>query len=125
MTRLLAEVATLVRFGGIGMIATLVHIAVAGVVLWCWPPLSPFVANLIAFLVAFQVSLWGHRRFTFRQQGKWHRFLLVAAAGFALNNVILAALITAGSIAGFGAIVISTFAVPLLMYIAARFWAFT
>lgn len=119
-----SEVATLARFGSVGGAATLVHIAVAGLVLWLWPTLSPFVANLVAFLAAFQVSLWGHRRFTFRRAGRGDRFFVLALAGFALNNGVLGALIAATPIDGFLAIVIATFTVPLLMYVAARFWAF-
>jgi putative flippase GtrA len=124
MSRLLSETATVARFGGVGAIATLVHVAMAGVVLWLWPTLSPFLANVIAFLVAFQISLWGHRRFTFRKAGRGDRFFALALAGFALNNGVLGALLAATPLDDFPAIVIATFAVPLLMYVAARFWAF-
>lgn len=124
MKQLVSEVGTLMRFGGVGVAATLVHLAVAGASFWLWPTISPFIANLLAFLVAFQVSFWGHRHFTFRRNGKGHRFFVLALAGFALNNGVLGALLAATSLDGFVAIVLATFTVPLLMYIAARFWAF-
>lgn len=124
MKRLLGEAGMLARFGGVGVIATLVHLAVAAAAFIVWPTVSPFVANLMAFIVAFQVSFWGHRRFTFRKDGRAHRFFVLALGGFALNNGVLATLLIASSIDGLLAIVIATFTVPLLMYVAARFWAF-
>lgn len=124
MERLIGEAGMLARFGGVGVIATLVHLGVAGLALMVWPDMSPFLANLIAFLVAFQVSFWGHRRFTFRRSGRAHRFFVLAFAGFALNNGVLAALLGLTALNGIVAITAATFAVPLLMYIAARFWAF-
>ncbi|WP_136067486.1 GtrA family protein [Modicisalibacter radicis] len=124
MRRLTEELTTLVRFGGVGVFATLVHLAVAAAVFWFWASISPFLANVLAFLVAFQVSLWGHRRFTFRRRGHSGRFFLVAVAGFAANNGILASLLATTSISGLSAVAISTLLVPLVMFLAARLWAF-
>lgn len=124
MKRLTAELGTLLRFGGVGGVATLVHLGVAGLAFWAWPAISPFLANLVAFLVAFQVSFWGHRHFTFKRMGHGARFFLLALGGFALNNGVLGTLLAATAIDGFVAIVMATFSVPLLMYLAARFWAF-
>ncbi|HAA46080.1 MAG: GtrA-like protein [Halomonas sp. 54_146] len=124
MKRLVGEAGMLARFGGVGVIATLVHLSVAAVAFIVWPTISPFLANLMAFIVAFQISFWGHRRFTFRKDGRAYRFFLLALGGFALNNGVLAALLIASSVDGIFAIVIATFTVPLLMYVAARFWAF-
>ena len=114
----------LARFGGVGGLATLVHLSIAGVMFLIWPTVSPFLANLVAFLVAFQVSFWGHRHFTFRRDGHMHRFFLLALGGFALNNGVLATLLAMSSLNGFIAIVVATFTVPMLVYLAARFWAF-
>ncbi len=124
MEKMKGEVGMLARFGGVGVVATLVHLGVAGLAFMVWPTISPFLANLMAFVVAFQVSFWGHRRFTFRRSGSAHRFFVLALSGFALNNGVLATLLGLSSLNGFVAITVATFAVPLLMYIAARFWAF-
>lgn len=124
MKQLIGEAGMLARFGGVGVLATLVHLSVAGGTFLLWPMVSPFVANLAAFLVAFQVSFWGHRRFTFRREGRVYRFFMLALSGFLLNNGVLAALIAASPLGGYPAIVIATFSVPLLTYLAARFWAF-
>lgn len=124
MKRLLGEAGMLARFGGVGAAATVVHLSVAAIAFIIWPTISPFLANLVAFLVAFQISFWGHRRFTFRREGRASRFFLLALGGFALNNGVLAALLAVSPLQGFIAIVLATFTVPLLMYFAARFWAF-
>ncbi|HBN58937.1 GtrA family protein [Vreelandella aquamarina] len=124
MKRLMGEAGMLARFGGVGAIATLVHLSVAAIAFIIWPTISPFLANLLAFVVAFQVSFWGHRRFTFRKDGRAHRFFLLALGGFALNNSVLAALLAISPVEGIFAIIVATFTVPLLMYVAARFWAF-
>ncbi|MDZ7853747.1 MAG: GtrA family protein [Halomonas sp.] len=124
MSRLLGEAGMLARFGGVGVMATLVHLSVAGLCFQLWPSISPFLANMLAFLVAFQVSFWGHRHFTFRRGGRLYRFLTLALGGFALNNGVLATLLAVTPLPGFLAIVLATFAVPMLVYIAARFWAF-
>ncbi len=124
MKRLMGEAGMLARFGGVGVLATLVHLSVAGFMFIIWPTVSPFLANLVAFLVAFQVSFWGHRHFTFRRDGRAHRFFLLALGGFALNNGVLATLLSVSPIQGFLAIVVATFTVPMLVYLAARFWAF-
>lgn len=114
----------LARFGGVGMLATIVHLGAAALAFFLWPDISPFVANLVAFLLAFQVSYYGHRRFTFRKDGSALRFFALALGGFALNNGVLAFLLGLTSLDGFITIVIATFTVPLLVYLAARFWAF-
>lgn len=114
----------LARFGGVGMVATVVHLGVAALAFFLWPDISPFVANLAAFLLAFQVSYYGHRRFTFRKDGSASRFFVLALGGFVLNNGVLAFLLALTTLDGFITIVVATFTVPLLVYLAARFWAF-
>lgn len=118
------EAGTATRFGLVGLAATGVHLAVAAGVLALWPSLNEFIANIIAFCVAFQVSLVGHRRLTFKRQGSAWRFALVAAVGFALNNGLLAILIRGLEISGFVAIAIATLSVPIVTYLASRMWAF-
>ncbi|MCI0510662.1 putative flippase GtrA [Chromohalobacter marismortui] len=124
MSRRMGEAGTAVRFGLVGGIATGAHLLVAGVLLGFWPVMSEFAANVMAFLVAFQVSLIGHRRVTFRRRGRARRFFLVAASGFALNNGVLAALLAVTPLGGFVAVAIATLTVPVLTYVASRFWAF-
>lgn len=115
----------LVRFGLVGGAATATHLAAAWALLRQWPEMSPFLANLIAFLLAFQVSFWGHSRFTFGTEGSRLRFFLVSGAGFALNNVLLGLLLLPGVFTPFVAICLAAALVPLFVFIASKLWVFT
>ena len=122
-TLLRSDAAEPLRFAAVGAGATLVHIAVAGIVLSAAPSINAFMANAIAFAVAFFVSFFGHRHVTFGRSGSPLRFLLVAVGGFALNNLLVAGLLTL-SASKFTAILVATCAVPVITYLASRFWAF-
>ncbi|MDX9875209.1 MAG: GtrA family protein [Spongiibacteraceae bacterium] len=122
--QLVAEAGKLCRFVLVGLLATAVHLAVAALVLWLRPGTLEFLVNLIAFAVAFQVSLVGHRLYTFRSNGSGRRFLLVALFGFLCNNGLLAAALALTPLEGLAAITLSTLLVPAVTYLASRFWAF-
>lgn len=111
------------RFLIVGGIATATHMLVAVTLFAVYHDLSLYVVNLIAFLVAFLASFYGHKHVTFQTQGSMRRFLLVAIAGFLANNMLLAGCIAIG----FGdliAVIIATASVPLLTYFASSLWAF-
>lgn len=122
--RLAREVRSLSCFALVGISATATHLGVAWLVLVLFDS-SVFVANAMAFAVAFFVSYIGHSRLTFTAgKSSLHRFALVALGGFLLNNVLLGGLVFSGLLEGFFAIVAATLVVPFLVYLAARFWAF-
>lgn len=118
------EAKTAMKFSLVGGSATIAHLSIAAVLSALFPTLSEFVINCCGFAVAFQISLFGHRRLTFRTRGKARRFFLLAVAGFALNNLVLAMLLATTSLSGFWPIGISTLTVPLITYVGARLWAF-
>ncbi|RKQ96325.1 putative flippase GtrA [Kushneria sinocarnis] len=124
MKAILGEAGRITRFGLVGGAATLIHLMVAGALLGLFAGLSPFIANVVAFLVAFLVSLYGHRHITFNRQGSAVKFFVVALAGFALNNFLLASMLAMTPLPDFVALTISTLAVPVVSYLAARLWAF-
>ena len=115
-------------FGAVGLSAMAVHLASVALVL---VPLglSPLVANVIAFLIAFQVSHAGHRRFTFSHhdapasQSRW-RFFAVASGSFAVNELMYAALLRLTSLDYRIALLIVLVAVAALTFFSARNWAF-
>ncbi|WP_106478739.1 GtrA family protein [Phytohalomonas tamaricis] len=118
------EVGKLVRFGLVGGGATFVHLGVAWTLLYFFQSWSPLVVNLIAFLVAFSFSYLGHRHFTFKSEGNVIKFFVIAFAGFALNNGLLAILLSVTDLPDYVALTITTLLVPLVSYFAARLWAF-
>ena len=79
----------LFRFASVGTLAAIVNFSI---VVWLvhffnWHPL---VANIAAFLVAFQVSFFGHRFWTFNHKqhtiGSLPKFFTVAVFSFLLNE---------------------------------------
>jgi putative flippase GtrA len=71
----------LMRFGIIGVLAALTHYAI--VMILTNTGIQPAWANLIAFVIAFWVSYFGHRYFSFAAREVSHqqtlpRFIIVA-----------------------------------------------
>jgi putative flippase GtrA len=84
-------------FTAVGTVAACLNLGVvAGTV-----PLgvSPLVANVVGFLVAFALSFVGHARWSFPAVGRpvgpaLRRFALLSVAGFALNEICYAGALT-------------------------------
>jgi putative flippase GtrA len=115
------------RFGLVGMAALVVHWLV--VVILVPLALVPLVANMFAFLVAFQVSYFGHRRWTFAathlpMQQTLPRFLLVALASFALNEVCYALLLYYTSLDYRVSLLLVLALVASLTFVTSKKWAF-
>ncbi len=112
----------------VGVAAAAVHFAVV-VLLVEFGGLRPLVANPCGWLVAVGVSFAGHHRLTFADNGvpigrSARRFLVISAAGFAVNELAYAALIARGALGyrlGLGAVLVG---VAALTYWASRSWAF-
>ena len=80
------------RFGLVGLSATLVHLTVAWIANQ-WAGFGAYTANGIGFLMAFAFSYLGHFYWTFARQSQHQRslarFLVVAGFGYAITNVIV------------------------------------
>lgn len=116
------------RFIIVGVSALLTHWLVV-ILLVSVAGLPPLGANVIAFLVAFNVSYFGHRHLTFNASERSHRqtlprFATVAASSFLVNETLywlllnftplrydLAMLLVLGTVAG-------------MTYLLGKFWAF-
>lgn len=87
-----AHIFQLARFTTTGSAAALTHYSI--VMLLFKRNIALQYANLIAFLLAYWVSYFGHRIFTFKAQHIAHRqtlpkFTLVAGLGFLFNESFL------------------------------------
>lgn len=111
------------RFLIIGGAATAMHLIVAASLFSLHFGASPYLVNLIAFLVAFVVSFYGHRHVTFKTHGSMRRFLVVAIGGFFVNNLILMLCLKL-SLGEMLSVAIATLCVPVLTYLASSLWAF-
>lgn len=119
--------AQILRFGGVGGVATLSHVA-AALAAEAVLPVTPQQANLAGFAVAVVVSYTGHARFTFdtplRSGRQFQRFLMLSLAGLAASSLtvhLMTTLLGMGFLAAMAAVAV---VVPLFSYIAMRFWVF-
>lgn len=91
--------------------------------------LHPLLANVVAFLVAFNVSYFGHRHLTFQASGRTHRqtlprFATVAASSFLLNEALYWALLSYTPLRYDIAMLLVLGSVAVLTYVLGKFWAF-
>jgi len=115
------------RFGLVGGAATATHFLVALTLIAL--AVHPLWANAWAFVVAFQISFFGHRGFTFRNRKmplgiSARRFVVTALVGFALSELLLAALLHWSEISNTFALVIALATVAVFTFIMGRYWAF-
>ncbi|MCS2609039.1 GtrA family protein [Halomonas dongshanensis] len=113
----------LFRFFVVGGGATLIHLAIAALLIFLFPFLHIYAVNFISFLTAFLFSFLGHQYFTFKRQGSLAKFFSVSVLGFFLNNIVL----TIGLAFHFPkmiAILIAVMSVPFLTYIVSKIWIF-
>lgn len=90
---------------------------------------APPNANVVGFLIAFQVSYWGHRNRTFCAAHVAHRrtlprFFLVAGAGFLLNELLFLGLLRTTALGYQAALLLVLIAVAAATFAAGRLWAF-
>jgi putative flippase GtrA len=118
--------ASIVAFGFVGAAAALVHFLVVGLL----APLGahPLAANVVAFLVAFGVSFFGHSRWSFPARRAWlgalPRFLAVAVSSFVANEILYALLLWFTPLGYREALVIVLILVASATFVASKHWAF-
>jgi putative flippase GtrA len=119
--------AQIVRFGGVGGLATLAHVTVA-LAAQRGLPVSVQQANFMGFLAAVMLSYFGHARFTFQTRvgsaGQVQRFALMSLLGLATSSSTVWLVESALGL-GFGAaMAVVAVVVPAVTFIAMRFWVF-
>lgn len=110
------------RFIIVGVAATLTDLCVSWLV-WRVFGLHETLAAVIGFAVAFWVSYFGHRFFTFRTFGNPFKFFLLAVSMLALREVMIFGL-TMMDIRGFAALFIPLCAVTLITFIISKYKVF-
>lgn len=116
------------RFIAVGVSALLTHWLLV-LLLVPLAGLAPLVANLFAFLIAFNVSYFGHRHLTFRAASRAHRqtlprFAAVAMGSFLLNEGLYWALLNFTPLGYDLAMLLVLGTVAGLTYLLGKFWAF-
>jgi len=127
----LAELWRIARFGVVGLTAAGVHywtvVALVELI-----GIAPLRANVGGFIVAFWVSYFGHRYWTFsdtvdRQSGQTQsflRFLSVAVLGFFMNEFLFFLLLHYTGMPYYIALAIVVLTVAVMTYVLSRLWAF-
>ena len=122
-----AEIATLVRFGLVGALATGTHLVIVAL-LALLTTVEPLAANTAGFLVAFTVSGFGHARYTFRlnhaRKTALAKWFIVSLAGLVASNMVLAWLLSSLTTPDIWLRLAAIAVVPATSYLAARLWAF-
>mgnify|MGYP001387716153 CR=1 FL=1 len=115
----------IVRFGCVGGLAMLVHFLVVALLVPFG--VAPLIANIAAFIVAFQISFLGHRQWTFaakKTAGQYPKMFVVSLTGFAVNEMLYAFLLKSTQLDYRTALLIVLLAVASGTYLGSRFWVF-
>jgi putative flippase GtrA len=115
------------RFGIVGVIAMIAHFTL--VVVFVNLSVAPLLANVIAFLGAFQISYWGHVSWSFAEaeaprRNSLKRFFMVATSSFLLNEILFAALLEFTHLTYQTSLIIVLTFVAGLTFFLSRHWAF-
>ena len=125
----LVELLRLLRFGAVGLLAAAVHYwVVIGLVELL--RIQPLQANFGGFAVAFWVSYFGHRYWTFANPegagvaASFMRFLAIAVSGFCLNELLFYLFLRYLELPYYVALGIVVLIVAVMTYVLSRWWAF-
>ncbi|QEY53286.1 GtrA family protein [Legionella longbeachae] len=117
----------LIYFLGVGGTAALVHLS-AVFILVNFLYLPALIANIFAFLIAFNVSYLGHKYFTFSQLHDEKRlslphFFLVAASAGVINELLFFLLLEYTTLNYLFALILVLGSVSIYSFIISRTWA--
>ena len=115
------------RFSVIGIMAACIHIGIVWILISEYD-IPVLIGNSGAFLAAFAFSFVGQYFWTFRAASDLRRalirFFIVALGAFLINNLVLVTLLRAEILSDLLAAVLAVFVIPVITYLAGRFWAF-
>lgn len=124
--RLLREAYTALRFGIVGILATLTHFGVLAGMLGLG--VGPVLSNATAYVLAVAVSFLGHHFWTYRAGGpllpSFLRFMSASGAAFLVSTLLLVFLIRVVLLPDAVAAFFAAAVVPVITFIAFRIWVF-
>lgn len=121
-------IAQLLRFGIVGVAATIVHMSVAFALHYLLN-LSPLLSNFFAFLVAWCVSYAGQFSWTFKNSSAGHKqsapkFFAVSVLSLILNQIIIWVTAEYFQIPFYLAVIFVVTSVPLVTFFLSKYWVF-
>jgi putative flippase GtrA len=118
----------IMRFGIVGTTAAMVNLSIVIFIVQCgW--LQPLYANVIAFFIAFQVSYFGHRYWTFSKTIAAHKsaipkLLLVSGSNFIANEGLFYFFLNVMKIPYPLALLIVLATLPVVTFTLGKLWIF-
>lgn len=117
----------IMRFGIVGLVAAAVHFGIVVAFVQTWLIL-PLIANIFGFAIAFQVSYWGHRCWTFAGNGPAHRVAIaklffVQLLNFAANETLFYIFLSLSFPYPLALIIVLTL-LPFFTFMASKLWVF-
>jgi len=123
----LIELGRIIRFGIVGIAATVIYAVVSAAGNQALA-ITPVFASIIGQVTSAGVSYFGHLLFSFQvkanHQSYLWRFVIIAAVTFALNCGVTWLIADVLKLAPRIAIATVTVLIPVVNYIANRFWVF-
>jgi putative flippase GtrA len=116
------------RFVVIGTLAAMVNLSIV-ISLVEANVLSPLLANIFGFAVAFQVSYFGHRYWTFNRTYNTHkiavpRLLLISGSSFIANEGIFYLFLNLFQLPYIFALFSTLTVLPIISFILNKLWVF-
>ena len=113
----------ILRFVAVGGLATLTDLTVTLLIFFIVPGVHENIVTTCAFAVAFFVSYFGHRYFTFKQQGSIWRFLALSGSMLVLRNLLVFIMVTYW-MRGLPPIIIAMALVTIITYLISKYGVF-
>lgn len=115
------------RFGIVGASAALIHFSTVVFLVQIYA-FEPLVANGLAFMVAFQISYFGHRLWTFQHTTQQHRvafprLLLVQILNFLANETLFYIFLTFHFPYAIALLIVLS-VLPIFTFISSKLWVF-
>jgi putative flippase GtrA len=117
----------IMRFGIVGVAAAIVHFSMV-VLLVQEFAYAPLLANVAGFLIAVQVSYFGHRHWTFSETSVLHReaypkLIAVQVMNFSLNEMFYYVLLSLHLPYQLALLLVIAI-MPIFTYLSSRWWVF-
>ena len=117
----------LMFFSCIGGLSTLVHLSLVYTFV-TYGAIPALIANIFAYLIAFNVSFLGHRYLTFSQlpdekKLSWPHFFMVSASGGLMNEGLYFLLLRYTSLNYMVALIFVIGLIAVYSFVLSRFWA--
>jgi putative flippase GtrA len=118
----------ILRFGTVGTTAAGVQVGLVALFVE-FNLLTPLAANIIAFFIAFQVSYWGHRQWTFNANDRDHRvtlprLFLIASSAFVANETLFYIFLKDLHLQYILALMLVLTILPVVTFSLSKFWVF-